>query len=105
MSFRFIFMGIGSVLLVLAMFLSDPDSGLIQNLPVGGGTIATLLILALSILYVGVLHLSRKALLDYIKLEEFFKSALRTPEGSGLALCGVGLIMISVSIVIYAATS
>ena len=51
-----------------------------------------------------MLHLARKALADYIDLEEYFKKALMTPEGAGLALIGIGLIMVSISLVILAAT-
>lgn len=104
MRFRHIFIGIGSLLTVLILFLSDPDGGFIHNLPFGAGTLATLIILVTSILYIGLLHLARKALIDYIDLEEYFKKALQTSEGSGLALIGIGLIMISISLVILAAT-
>lgn len=105
MTFSRIYMVLGGLLVLIVLLLSDPDSGLIQNLPIGAGTVTTLIILLTSILYVGMLHLSRKALLDYINLKEFFQQALRTPEGSGLALIGIGLIMVAISIVIVAATS
>jgi len=104
MRFRNIFIGIGSLLVVLVLFMSDPDGGLVQNLPFGAGTLSTLIILLLSILYVGLLHFSRKALLDYLNLEELFNKAKFSPEGSGLAIIGIGLIMISISLVILAAT-
>lgn len=104
MRFRNIFIGIGSLLVIILLLLSDPDGGLVQNLPFGAGTLSTIIILVVSILYVGLLHYSRKALLDYLDLEELFNKAKLTPEGSGLAIIGIGLIMISVSIVILAAT-
>lgn len=104
MRFRNIFIGIGSLLVIILLLLSDPDGGLVQNLPFGAGTLSTIIILVVSILYVGLLHYSRKALLDYLDLEEFFNKAKLTPEGSGLAIIGIGLIMVSVSIVILAAT-
>ena len=104
MRFRNIFIGIGSLLVIILLLLSDPDGGLVQNLPFGAGTLSTIIILVISILYVGLLHYSRKALLDYLDLEELFNKAKLTPEGSGLAIIGIGLIMISVSIVILAAT-
>lgn len=105
MKFRHVFLGLGSFLVLNVLLLSDPDSGLITNLPFGGGTMSLLIILASSVLYIGLLHLARKALLDYIDLGTFFKTAVRTPEGAGLAIVGVGLIMISVAIVILTATS
>ena len=104
MRFRNIFIGIGSLLVIILLLLSDPDGGLVQNLSFGAGTLSTIIILVISILYVGLLHYSRKALLDYLDLEELFNKAKLTPEGSGLAIIGIGLIMISVSIVILAAT-
>lgn len=105
MRFRTIYMGIGSLLTVLVLLLSDPDNHFISNLPVGAGTLTILIVLVSSILYVAMLHLSRRALMDYVDLSKFFAKALQTPEGSGLAIIGVGLIMVSISIVILAATS
>jgi len=104
MRFRNVFMGIGSLLVIILLLLSDPDGGLVQNMPFGAGTLSLLITLVVSILYVGLLHLSRKSLMDYIDLEHYFKKALLTPEGSGLAIIGVGLIMVSISLVILAAT-
>lgn len=102
MRFRFVFMGVGSVLTLLLLILSDPSVGAIKQLPFGGATVALLLGLVLCFLYFTMLHLSRKGLLDYIDLEVFFKKALETPTGAGLAIIGVGLIMISCALVIIA---
>jgi multisubunit Na+/H+ antiporter MnhB subunit len=104
MRFRYVFVGLGSLLTVLLLLMSDPDGGFVQNLPFGSSTLATIIILASSILYIGLLHFARKALFDYIDLEIFFKKALQTPEGSGYALIAVALAMVSISIVILAAT-
>ena len=104
MRFRNVFLLIGSILTIAALLLSDPDSGLVKNLPFGSGTLATLIILVTSILYIGLLHIGRKGLLDYVDLRIFFKKAIETPEGAGLATIGIGLICISISIVILAAT-
>ncbi len=105
MRFRTIYLGLGSFLVGLALLLSDPDSRLIENIPVGASTLTILIVLVSSILYVALLHLSRRALMDYLDLSKYFAKALQTSEGSGLAIIGVGLIMISVAIVILAATS
>lgn len=105
MRFRDTFITIGSILVILIWTLSDPDSGLIQHLEFGAGTVATLVILLKSILYVGMLHFSRKALLDYLDLGDAIKKALETADGAGKVVIGVGLIMISISIVILTATS
>ena len=102
--FRHAFLGLGSILTLLVLFMSDPDAGLISNLPFGAGTLSVLIILVTSILYIGVLHLARKALIDYIDLEIYFKKALLTPEGAGLALVAVSIMMGSIAMVILAAT-
>lgn len=104
MSFSKWYMVVGGLLCVMVLLISDPDGGLIQNLPIGGGTVAMLIILMTSILYVGMLHISRKALIDYIDLKECFSKALKTPEGAGMALIAVGLMMVSIALVISAAT-
>lgn len=101
--FRHAFLGLGGFLTVLVLFLSDPDVGLVQNLPFGAGAFSVLITLVISILYIGVLHLARRALADYIDLEVYFKKALLTPEGAGLAIIGVALMMVSIGLVILAA--
>jgi multisubunit Na+/H+ antiporter MnhB subunit len=105
MRFRNIYMLIGSFLVLAAWVLSDPDLGVVQGLPFGSSTVATLLILSKTVLYVGVLHLSRKALVDYLDLEVLFEKARTEPTGAGLAVVGVGLILLALSITIVAATS
>ena len=104
MRFRDLFLGIGSILTLAVLVLSDPDNGLVENLPFGAGTLSILIVLVSSILYIGLLHMARKALMDYLDMLTYFKKALGTPEGAGLALIAVGLIMISVALVILAAT-
>lgn len=105
MRFRNIYMVLGSILTLMVLFFSDPDGGFITNLPFGAGTLTILIVLVSSVLYVGFLHLSRRALIDYIDLSKLFGKAAQTPEGAGLAIVGVGLIMISISLVIMAATN
>lgn len=102
--FRHMYMGVGSLLVIALFLLTDPDSGLIQALPFGAGTVANILILVKSVLYVGLLHLSRKAMMDYIDLEEIFKKAMGSSRGAGLFSIAVALMCISIAIVIYAAT-
>lgn len=104
MRFRFVFMGVGSVLTLILLLLSDPSVGAIKQLPFGGATLALIVGLVMCLLYISLLHLARRGLLDYIDLEVFFKKALETSEGAGMAIIGVGLIMISCSLVIIAAS-
>jgi len=104
MRFRYKFLGFGSALVLFVLLLTDPDSKIVQHLPFGSGTVAILINLIISVLYIGVLHLGRKALMDYIDLEEFFNQAIKTPEGAGKAIIGVGCFSISIALVILAAT-
>ena len=107
MSFRFrnIYIVLGLVLLALAWTLTDPDVHLVENLPYAAPLVSMIVILLKIVPYVGMLHLSRKALLDYVDLQQLFLKAIETPTGAGLVVVGIGLIMISISMVIYAATS
>lgn len=104
MRFRNTYMIYGGILVFLVLTLTDPDLKLITNLPFSAPALAVLVNLLKTVFYVASLHLSRKALLDYLDFEELFENAKRTPEGSGKAIIGVGLIYIAVAVVIWAAT-
>ena len=103
MRFRDIYLGVGSVLVLAVVFMSDPSVGLISQLPFGSSTLGLIINIIISLFYIGLLHYSRKALIDYIDMEVFFKKALETSQGAGMALIGVGLIMVSIAMVIVAA--
>ena len=104
MRFRNVFLGFGSFVIALILLLTDPDSGVLLGfLPVGSSTITTFITLMSSILFVLVLHWSRKALFDYIDLEIVIKKAVESPQGAGLVVVGIGLFVVAVSIVILAA--
>ena len=104
MRFRHVFMGIGSFLVILLWLLSDPDSGLISQLPIGAGTLATFIVLTKVVVYMAFFQLSGNSLFDYLDIEEHFKKAKETPEGAGKALIAVGLGLIAVALVLYTAT-
>ena len=103
MRFRDIYLGVGSVLVLAVVFMSDPSVGLISQLPFGSSTLGLIINIIISLFYIGLLHYSRKALIDYIDMEVFFKKALESSQGAGMALIGVGLIMVSISMVVIAA--
>jgi hypothetical protein len=104
MRFRHVYMGLGIFFTLLISLLTDPDTGLVQALPFGAGTVATVVILLKAILYTGLLHITRKGLLDYFNFEEFLNKAKLSSEGAGNAIIGVGLYCVAMAIVIYAAT-
>lgn len=105
MRFRYVFMSIFSIVGLLLLFLMDPDVGLIEELPYGAGFIATMASLLKVSIFIAMLHLSRRALFDYIDLSRYFEKALETSVGAGNALIGVGMAMMSIAIVIWAAVS
>lgn len=103
MRFRSLFVGLGSLLVLLVVFFSDPTVGLISQLPIGSGTVGVIVNILISLWYVCLLHVCRKGLFDYIDLEVFFKKSMETAEGSGMALIAVAVSMVSIAMVIIAA--
>ena len=103
--FRHVFMGLYSLLVIIFFVLTDPDLGLIEHLPFGASTLAMMLILSKSVLYITLMHLARRALADYIDLEGVYRTALDSPEGAGYVAIAISLTMIAISIVISAATT
>ena len=100
--FRYLFMGLFGALALLLLFVTDPDSKLVTALPIAAGFVATVVLLVSAVLYVTLLHLSRRAMFDYVDLSVFFTKAMETSTGAGLALIGVGLSSVAISIVILA---
>lgn len=103
--FRNIYMIGGTFLVLLIALSADPDTGLIQNMGFGASTLASIVILVKSILYVALLHLSRRALFDYFDFEECIKQGMRTSDGSGRVVIGIAIAMNAIAIVIFAATN
>lgn len=101
--FRYVYMCLFTILILFGLFASDPDVGWIKDLPVGATFVANNLIALRIITFVTLLHLSRRALIDYVRLGRFFFKALETPAGAGLAIVGVGLFMVAISLVMIAA--
>ena len=100
--FRYLYMGFFSILAMLLLFVTDPDSKLVTALPIAAGFVATVVLLVSAVLYVTLLHLSRRAMFDYVDLSVFFTKAMETSTGAGLALIGVGLSSVAISLVILA---
>lgn len=94
---------LGGLITLAVLFLSDPDSAIVTNLPFGGSTIVGLISLMKICLYVGMLHLARKALFDYLDLEVVINKAKESSQGAGLLMIGMGLMYLSIAIVSIAA--
>lgn len=87
MRFRYFFIIGGSLLVLLALFLTDPDGGL--------GTSMILLGLVTPMLALAFAHLARKALFDYPEadMQTLLKKCLESPTGAGLAFLGLCLVL------------
>ena len=100
MRFRFIYMVLFSIVALLAMFFSDPDLGFIQNLSYDTGFIATCVVLTKVVIYVAMLHMSRRALVDYLDIQKYFEKALEEPIAAAIALISVALMMVCITLII-----
>ena len=83
--FRNLFMVGGSLIVMLYLFLSDPNGG---NL-----TIPFLAKLATPIIAVFFAHWARKALFDYLDMEQLYRKARETATGAGLAFVGLCIVI------------
>jgi hypothetical protein len=83
--FRNIFMIGGTIIVMLYLFISDPNGG---NM-----TIPFLAKLATPIVAVWFAHLARRALFDYADMEALMKKARETATGAGLTFLGLCLII------------
>ena len=103
--FRHIYTVLFSILALVALLVSDPDAGFVQSLAWGAGFFATVVILGKIFIYVAMMHLSRRGLLDYIDLQKYFVKALEHPIGAGLCVVGVSVTMLAISNLIVAAVA
>lgn len=83
--FRHLFMIGGSFIVMVYLFLSDPNGG---NL-----TIPFVAKLATPIIAVWFAHLARKALFDYVDLYTLFRKARETATGAGLTFLGLCIVI------------
>lgn len=99
---RNLYLGLGCLLVILLLILVDPDSGLVRQLPFGGGAVTTLVYMAKGILGSALLYVTRKAMFDYPEadLQSLGQDARRTPEGAGLYAISIGLQTIAYAIII-----
>ncbi len=83
--FRHIFMIGGTFIVMLYLFLSDPNGG---NL-----TIPFFAKLATPIIAVWFAHLARKALFDYLDMSAVLRKAKETATGAGLVFLGICIVI------------
>lgn len=103
MRFRFVYMAIFTILFLVAAFLGDPDSHFIQHIPMGAGFVASMLVTLRVVLFVTIIHISRKAWFDYIDLSTFFNKAKENPIASAIVIFSMVLVMWLVGFLIWVA--
>lgn len=102
MRFRYLVLGGGSAVVLLALLLTQPDVAVIQQLPFGGTFVAWLV--GLGAVCVGALPvwLIRKALHDYPEadMRTLFRIASGSPEGAGRALMALAIVALGICIMV-----
>ena len=85
--YRSLFLAIGTVLVLLALYLTDPDGGASTGILVLGITTG--------VIAVAIAHLCRKALMDYgeADMRRLFARAGESPTGAGLALVAIAIVL------------
>jgi hypothetical protein len=99
MRYRDKFMFVGTGVVLLALFASDPDVGVLNSLPFFGSTLAGLLIYSKAIIGVAFTHYARKALFDYPEadLQILARRALASPEGAGMFAIAIAIIFAAIA--------
>lgn len=76
---------VGSVIVIGALLLTDPDRGISTGL--------LLLGLVTPVIAVAFAHIARKGLFDYIDMESISRKARETPVGAGLVFVGLCIVI------------
>lgn len=99
MRFRNISIILGCLASIFLILVSDPTINLGFGVTYGAQlvlAIKTIVTLSLAAL---VIHLGRKTLFDYLDVSIYLEKAKETPQGAGLAMIGVGLVLIAFAVV------
>lgn len=93
-------------LLALALlFISDPDNQIIQNMPFGAGFTATIILQMKAAISITLLHYTRKAMFDYIDLEDIYNLVFEQKDAVGAALFAVAVAIFVLSFAVLIAVS
>jgi hypothetical protein len=80
------------------MLITDPDVGIIQNMSIGSGVLATVTLIVRCMLVICMIHWGRKIALPYFDFSDTLAVARKTPEGAGLALIAVSVMCLAFSV-------
>lgn len=103
-TFRHTYIFIASFLVLMSLFITDPDNGIIQNMAIGASLVATLVLIVKPILSITILHFSRKGLFDYVDFSKLYEKASETSTGAGLFAIAMAVAMLAIAVVIASTT-
>lgn len=93
-------------LVVFILFLVDPDSGLIQNLPFGASAVATLVISLRPIIIITLIHCTRKWIFDYVDLSRIYSSVMESENHVAQAIFALAMALFTLGFaIVFAAGS
>jgi hypothetical protein len=92
---------IGTLIIFAILVLIDPDAGFIQHLPFGAGLVSTLALLLRGCLACSLVHITRKALLDYpeASMRQLGSLVVQKPEAAGLYAISISLQTLAYAII------
>jgi hypothetical protein len=85
MRFRNWLLLVGTLIVILALYLTDPDKGV--------STVIWLVAASSGLVAVAMAHLVRKGLFDYLDMKTLMDKAMLEPTGAGLVFVGVCLVI------------
>ena len=97
MRYRFVFMAVTLTLGLFLLLVTTPGLNIIQ-LEVGADTLSKLMRIFFGLTGVGIFHICRKALFDYIDVSALIAQAIKEPIGAGLVFLGFGVWMLGVAV-------
>lgn len=102
LNFRYVYMVIFSIAILVSLFLADPDNGFIQEMKYGAGLVVTLVLLVKPALSITLLHFSRKGLFDYVDFSTLYEKAKEEPVSAAIFAIAIAIAMHAIATVIAA---
>lgn len=90
---------------VFLLFIVDPDSGLIQNLPFGASAIATLVVSLRPIIVITLIHYTRKWIFDYVDIGDIYDKVMASDNHVAQALFAMAMAIFTLGFAIVFASS
>lgn len=101
-SFSSKFIILGSILAVV-MILGSASPAMMSVLDFGALEVLKLMALFMTVLFIGVLHICRKALFDYVKMGDLYNEALKGNIAAAIVFGGICIAMVAIAIVVAVA--